>query len=344
MAFAIPIPDWNSLDSVRHVHSELEGAALLFFALLVIFDVLAHLSEDKKRERALERLALWFFAIAVLAEIIAYPYGQRNDTLSGNMILSLDAKAGEADSKAREAIADSFTALSQAKDALAKAGKAADSLGKAEDEANKAQAASSNALSLADGARKEADSFEKDIASAKKQAAEAESHLAEAMKRANALTAQLDRLTTPRSLPHSPQVIASLKPFKDTEYMFTEVCADTECIDLLYNIESVLQAAGWKRVKSPHRFPGLVLWGDPKGDDGAGIAFKPGTAVSIESTIPDADKKQPEDLPKYISAAIALNSTLASNVSPLEYTGRLVGLESGTSTVVRISVGRKPLP
>src|ERR1035438_6618855 len=78
MAFAIPIPDWNSLDSVRHVHSELEGVALLFFALLVIFDVLAHLSEDKKRERALERLALWFFAVAVLSEIIAYPYGQRN--------------------------------------------------------------------------------------------------------------------------------------------------------------------------------------------------------------------------------------------------------------------------
>lgn len=83
MALAIPISGiWNSLDSVRHAHSEMEGAALLFFALLVLFDVLAHLSKDDSRKHALEKAALIFFAIAVFAEVIAYPYGQRNDTLS----------------------------------------------------------------------------------------------------------------------------------------------------------------------------------------------------------------------------------------------------------------------
>jgi len=156
-------------------------------------------------------------------------------------------------------------------DAKVFANDAASAAQRARAESDKAMTSASNALSLADGARKEADSFEKDIGSAKKQAADAESHLAEAMKRATALTAQLDRLTTPRSLPHSPQVIASLKPFKGTEYMFTKVCEDTECVNLLRDIDSVLGLAGWTRVKSPHSFPGLVLWGDPKGDDGAGI-------------------------------------------------------------------------
>jgi hypothetical protein len=213
----------------------------------------------------------------------------------------------------------------------------------AKDESDKAGTSASNALALANDARREADTFEQDIASAKKQATEAESHLAEAMKRATALTAQLDRLTTPRSLPHSPQIIASLQPFKGTEYLFTEVCADTECIDLLKNIDNVLELSGWKRVKSPHRFPGLVLWGDPKGDDGAGIALEPGIKVSVESATPDIDKKPIANLPDYLRAAIVLNLTLASNVSPQENTGRMVGLDKGTSTVVSISVGRKPL-
>ena len=37
MHLAILIPDWKSLDSVRHAHSVLEAAALIFFALLVLF-------------------------------------------------------------------------------------------------------------------------------------------------------------------------------------------------------------------------------------------------------------------------------------------------------------------
>src|SRR5438094_9464488 len=80
------IPDWNSLDSVRHAHSFLEAAALIFFALLVLFEVSAHFSEEKKRERLLEKIGLYFFAVAVLAEIAAYPYGQRNGTMSGQVL------------------------------------------------------------------------------------------------------------------------------------------------------------------------------------------------------------------------------------------------------------------
>src|ERR1039457_1667103 len=76
--------DLDTLDSVRTVHNFLEGGALAFFALLVLFDVLAHLSEPEKPVRAklLERIGLWCFGVAVLSEILAYPYSQRNDTLS----------------------------------------------------------------------------------------------------------------------------------------------------------------------------------------------------------------------------------------------------------------------
>jgi hypothetical protein len=104
MLFAMILPDWNSLDSVRRTHSDLEGAALVFFALLVLFDVLAHLSDgNKNREKLFERIGLCCFAVAVLAEIAAYPYGQRNDALSAQVIVSLDAKAQDAADAAERA-------------------------------------------------------------------------------------------------------------------------------------------------------------------------------------------------------------------------------------------------
>lgn len=168
--FAACLPDWNSLDSVRRAHSDLEAAALVFFALLVVCEAFAHLSDDKKTERRFDKLGIVFFALAVLAEIAASPYGQRNDTLSGQKISSLDAKANDASQKAAKAVTDSSDAETKSGDAMDKAGKA--------------NIAASNATTLARGARQEADSFEKEIVSAKTQAAEAESHLADALQRA----------------------------------------------------------------------------------------------------------------------------------------------------------------
>lgn len=136
MHFAIWLPDWNSLDSVRRAHSELEGAALIFFALLVVCEALAHLSDDKKTERRFDKMGIAFFAIAVLAEIVAYPYGQRNDTLSEKIIVSLDAKAHEAASNASTALTKSETALGHSNEAETKSGEAADKAGKAQGKAN----------------------------------------------------------------------------------------------------------------------------------------------------------------------------------------------------------------
>jgi len=77
--------DWDTVASVRIVHSFFEGWALVFFALLVLFDVLAHLTEDAHlaQSKTFERIGLCCFAVAVIAEILAYPYSRRNDTLSG---------------------------------------------------------------------------------------------------------------------------------------------------------------------------------------------------------------------------------------------------------------------
>ena len=133
MSFPMFIPGWNSLDSVRRVHGDLELIALVFFALLVLFEVLAFLEKEHTKKILLEKIGLWFFAVAVLAELIAYPYGQRNDTLSGQEIGSLDIKAQRAADNASKAVADSSTAISQAKDAAgaaATAKKEADAVAK----------------------------------------------------------------------------------------------------------------------------------------------------------------------------------------------------------------------
>jgi len=97
MHFAILIPDWGSLDSVRSAHSELELAAIILFGLLALFDILAHFAEDDKgRERILERIGLCCFGLAIIAEIAGYVYGQRNDLLSEQVISSLDQETKDA--------------------------------------------------------------------------------------------------------------------------------------------------------------------------------------------------------------------------------------------------------
>lgn len=82
VGFAI-LPDWDSIVAVRSAHNVFAATALVFFALLVIFDVLAHIfDEPKERAKRLGTIALGFFALAVLAEIVAYPYSRQNDLLS----------------------------------------------------------------------------------------------------------------------------------------------------------------------------------------------------------------------------------------------------------------------
>jgi hypothetical protein len=215
----------------------------------------------------------------------------------------------------------------------------------ARDQSDEAVASASHALALAQHATQEADSFEEDIKSAKKQADAAESHLNEALQRAADVTAELKRLTTPRRVLHTAQVVSSLKIFSGTEYLFTGTCGDTECFDLVEDIDDVLRSAGWKRAKS---LP-LTL-GIPQYKIGGSAEFKVpgnvsvGISISVETPkgFDSIQNLAPEQQAEHIRAAITLNQLLISNVSPPEHTGKQVGVDTGTSTVVRIDVGRKP--
>jgi hypothetical protein len=138
MCFVI-IPDWNSLDAVRRAHSGLEGAALVFFALVVLFDVLCHFSKEQQR-KTVEKCALVFFGVARLAEIVAYPYGQRNDQLSEQVISSLDAKAKDAFTSASGASKIASASDLKSKDAVDKAHEALETVGAAKEAAGRAKA------------------------------------------------------------------------------------------------------------------------------------------------------------------------------------------------------------
>src|SRR5712692_2222543 len=94
-------PGWDSPEFVRSAHETLEGLAILFFAALVVFDVIAHF--ETPRHRLYERIGLVCFGIAVLAEVIAYPYGKRNDEFSDRQISRLNKEAGDARLKAANA-------------------------------------------------------------------------------------------------------------------------------------------------------------------------------------------------------------------------------------------------
>jgi hypothetical protein len=342
MHFATLIPDWNSLDSVRRAHSDLEAAALVFFALLVLFDILAHLSIDDKRKTLLEKIGLYCFAIAILAEVVAYPYGQRNDTLSGQVIGSLDAETREALIKSGTALAQSKEAETNSGDAIDKAGKAQESLGNAENEANRAQSAASNALTvskeanqIAHGARQEADSFERDIASAKAQAAEAESHLAEALRQADdankaALESKvaLERLRTPRTLDLAQQerVAAKVKEFAGQIF---DVALDVgpEPATLLDQIDDALKTAGWK----PIGWTGGDVVLSRTGRVPAGMVSMTGVVIQMH----------PEKIPEFSKAALALRDALLAEGIEARAQGG-VGMPNINSNALHIIVGRKP--
>jgi len=327
MHFAMLIPDWNSLESVRRAHSDLEAVALVFFALLVLFDVLAHLSKGESRKTLLEKIGLCFFAVAVLAEIGAYPYGQRNDTLSEQTIGSLDAKVKEADGNADKAVTNSSTALSQSKDALTKAGKAEYSLGKAESEAKGAQAASSSALNLARGAHTEADSFEKDIKSAKEKAvsaeekaAKAENNLADALQRVAdtekeelQLKEQLaDRILSDAQL---ESIRGKLAEYAGQEYDVTAYWDSPESVGIANRVHLALQMAKWK-------FLPMTAW---RGLMGGVVGFK----IDVHPNADEPTLKAAKDL------------TLALQAEGLEAKEEMENPNNPKDNKISLSVGSK---
>ena len=148
--------DWNVVESVRSVHSFFEGLAIALFALLVLFDILAHLYEDKNKAQAkkLDRIGLCFFGLAILSEIAAHVYSERNDELSENEIRGLSAVS-------RQARIDANAAAGTAKGA---------------------KEVSSQASTLAQDARRDVDLLSKNVATVKGQASMLSTQLAEALR------------------------------------------------------------------------------------------------------------------------------------------------------------------
>jgi hypothetical protein len=88
------LPGWNSPEFVRSAHEALEGTAILFFAALVVLDIIAHF--ETPRHKLFERIGLICFGVAVLMEIFAYPYGHRNDFFADEEIGTLNEEAADA--------------------------------------------------------------------------------------------------------------------------------------------------------------------------------------------------------------------------------------------------------
>jgi hypothetical protein len=178
----------------------------------------------------------------------------------------------------------------------------------------------------------------------KRELADTNLRAANAEQRAADATLELSRIKTPRSLTNIPELVASLEPFNGTEYTFSFVFQDEDSTKLLQALDDVLQRAKWKRVKPPHGFPALEFWG--KGGDAVTIGIGTGVSVSVESqeSLAVLQARQVKDLPQYVRAAVVLNLTLSSCLSPPQAPSdnKLVEVQKGDSSVVLIGVGKKP--
>jgi hypothetical protein len=255
---AIRLPDWNSLESVRLAHSRLELSSIVFFALLAVAEAFAHRCSDEKRKRHIDTAGIVFFVIAVLSEMAAYPYGQRNDTLSEQVIGSLDKVSKRALDNASKAESDSGTAVAQASDALGKTKLATNKMEEASRNSVTAKLSASGALEIAHGARLEAESFEKDIVSAKAEAAKAEDDLADALKRAaeaqkEATDANVKLADRTLSDAQLVTIANTLNQFPGQEFEIVPYWDSKESAGIAQRINLALQMARWK-------FLPLTVW------------------------------------------------------------------------------------
>jgi len=293
----------------------------------------ARWTDEQRRRLGRRSLVLLIFGIAAGTVSLI-----QTNALSGAVIGSLGERAEEAAKKADVATTSSDAALKNA-------GQAATASTDAISKSDQAEGKASNALALAQGARQEADSFERDIVSAKKQAAEAESHLAEALRSAAEARAELNRLKSPRSLSHVSELVAGLAAFKDTEYTFSSVFADDESIQLLKQVDSVLQRAGWKRTKPGGGYPAINVFGKEV-DFAVPAALTSGIQISVDSSesVTALQSLPLEKMPELVRAAIALNLTISSNLFPAEEhaAAKTVDVQPGASVAIRIAIGKKP--
>jgi hypothetical protein len=284
------------------------------------------IADKKKWDVPLAAVGLLVIVIGIFLETYAEGKVSNFDAL---LRAHESDKITAAEGDAASAIRDAGTAKTSANDAAAAS--------------TTAKGSASSAMILATGARKEADSFEADIVAAKKQATEANSHLANALQRVVDLTAELNRLKTPRSLKSEGAFVTALKEFKGTEYTFSSVFSDTESINLLIEIDKTLTLAGWKRVAPPHGFPAINIYGKDV-DFAVASSLEDGTRVTIESqSSAESLQSSPAFMrPSNVNAGLALNVALSEGITPPQKSADgPVHVDKGDSKVVVIMVGKK---
>jgi hypothetical protein len=210
-------------------------------------------------------------------------------------------------------------------------------------QANERAAKAQESLALAEQhsaeANAKAEGFRLDIATANKHAAEA-SRIAEEerLKRV-----QIEERMKPRSLKISPEAMSALKAFKGTEYTFSSVFADEESVTLLKQLDSILLSAGWMRVKPPHAYPAINVYGKEQ-DFAVASGLSSGIKISVDSetSLGTLQATPVGQLPAPVGAAVALAMELTAGLAPPQDNGISANVQPGQSVTVRIEIGRKP--
>jgi hypothetical protein len=200
----------------------------VFFALLVVCEALAHLSDDKKTERRFDKMGIVFFAIAVLAEIVAYPYGQRNDRLSADMIGSLSKQAEWAETEASSALVKSSLA---------------------ETKADAATTAASVAKQKADAVEKQASELDRQLLEARAQLSVVDAKRAELDESLRNMAAcNAPRVIQFWSIGNQETTVDPLKPVARIKAII-EFVPDAETRRAASHIARALHEAGWEISK-----------------------------------------------------------------------------------------------
>lgn len=201
------------------------------------------------------------------------------------------------------------------------------------------QERAANAEKAAAEAKQIADGFRLEIAKANEHAAEA-NRIAEEEKLKRI---QIEERMKPRSLRLGSQAMPSLQAYKGTEYTFSGVFGDEESINLLKQLDSILHSAGWIRVKPPHAYPAINVYGKQQ-DFAVASGLSSSIKISVDSEVPliTLQAAPADKLPAPAGAAVTLAMVLTASLSPSQEDGVKANVEPGKSMTVRIEVGRKP--
>jgi hypothetical protein len=228
-------------------------------------------------------------------------------------------------------------------DASTRAGIAEQDAGEANERAAKAQASLALAEQHSVEANAKAEGFRLDIAKANESAEQARAQVASATAEAAKANLELERIKAPRTLSNVATLTESLKAYKGTEYTFSSVFGDEESIMLLRQIDAALSNSGWVRVKPPHAYPAINVYGQEQ-DFAVASGLTLSIKISVSSDIPLATlQATPMDkLPAPTGAAVALATALTGSLNPPQESGIKANVEPGNSPTVRIEVGKKP--